>query len=133
MQAVLGLYRRGQGDAAPEQSPVLPSATKKIEGDESTFHFPANLAWSIRAVGLQIVDILPKLYSRPTTLRQMGKDGAVTMTPVNQRVQNAQGEMEEQLLSARAATMSPWTSGPAYSTQREMAAERLGELGPGAA
>ena len=101
---------------------------QKIEGDQSTFHFPANLAWSIRAVGLQIVDILPKLYSRPTTLRQIGKDGAVSMTPVNQRTQNAQGEMEEHLLSQGSYDVAV-DSGPAYSTQREMAAERLGELG----
>ena len=61
MRAVLGLYRVSQGDGAPEQSGVA-ARTNKIEGDESTFHFPANLAWCIRAVGLQIVDILPKLY-----------------------------------------------------------------------
>ena len=96
MRAVLGLYRVSQGDGAPEQSGVA-ARTNKIEGDESTFHFPANLAWSIRAVGLQIVDILPKLYCRPTTLRQIGKDGAVSMTPVNQL--DAPQEDEQRLLS----------------------------------
>ena len=125
MRAVLGLYRVSQGDGAPEQSGVA-ARTNKIEGDESTFHFPANLAWSIRAVGLQIVDILPKLYSRPTTLRQIGKDGSVEMTPVNQT--NAPQEDEQRLLSKGSYDVAV-DSGPAYSTQREMAAERLGELG----
>ena len=66
---------------------------------------------SIRAVGLQIVDILPKLYSRPTTLRQVGKDGAVTMTPVNQM--DAPEEEEQQLLSQGSYDVAV-DSGPAY-------------------
>jgi hypothetical protein len=127
MRAVLGMFQASMGEPGQERSGTA-IRSQKIEGDQSTFHFPANLAWSIRAVGLQIVDILPKLYSRPTTLRQIGKDGAVTMTPVNQRVQNAQGEMEEHLLSQGSYDVAV-DSGPAYSTQREMAAERLGELG----
>jgi hypothetical protein len=127
MQAVLGVFSASLGEPSNEQSGVAVQR-RKIEGDEATYHFPANLAWSIRAVGLQIVDILPKLYSRPTTLRQIGKDGAVSMTPVNQRVQNAQGEMEEHLLSQGSYDVNI-DVGPSYSTQREVAAERLGELG----
>ena len=52
----------------------------------------------------------------------------MSMTRVNERVQNAQGEMEEHLLSQGSYDVAV-DSGPAYSTQREMAAERLGELG----
>ena len=84
MQAVLGMFDAVDGVSPSKSSPAWRVRSQKIEGDQATFHFPANLAWSIRAVGLQIVDILPKLYSRPTTLRQVGKDGSVQMTPVNQ-------------------------------------------------
>jgi hypothetical protein len=125
MRAVLGMYAPSMGEPGQERSGTA-IRSQKIEGDQSTFHFPANLAWSIRAVGLQIVDILPKLYSRPTTLRQVGKDGAVTMTPVNQM--DAADEQEQRLLSRGSYDVAV-DSGPAYSTQREMAAERLGELG----
>jgi hypothetical protein len=72
------------------------------------------------------VDILPKLYSRPTTLRQIGKDGAVSMTPVNQMDAPRQ---EEQMLLSQGSYDVQIDTGPSYSTQREMAAERLGELG----
>jgi hypothetical protein len=125
MRAVLGMYAPSMGEPGQERSGTA-IRSQKIEGDQSTFHFPANLAWSIRAVGLQIVDILPKLYSRPTTLRQIGKDGAVSMTPVNQV--DAPDEQEQRLLSRGSYDVAV-DSGPAYSTQREMAAERLGELG----
>ena len=125
MQAVLGMFDAAMGAPSNEQSGVA-VRSKKIEGDQATFHFPANLAWSIRAVGLQIVDILPKLYSRPTTLRQVGKDGSVQMTQVNQM--DAPEEQEQRLLSRGSYDVAV-DSGPAYSTQREMAAERLGELG----
>ena len=125
MRAVLGMYAPSMGEPGQERSGTA-IRSQKIEGDQSTFHFPANLAWSIRAVGLQIVDILPKLYSRPTTLRQIGKDGSVEMTPVNQM--DAPQEDEQRLLSKGSYDVAV-DSGPAYSTQREMAAERLGELG----
>ena len=113
------------GEPGQERSGTAIRA-RRSRAIRSTFHFPANLAWSIRAVGLQIVDILPKLYSRPTTLRQIGKDGAVSMTPVNQT--DAPQEDEQRLLSRGSYDVAV-DSGPAYSTQREMAAERLGELG----
>ena len=125
MRAVLGMYAPSMGEPGEERSGTA-IRSQKIEGDQSTFHFPANLAWSIRAVGLQIVDILPKLYSRPTTLRQIGKDGSVEMTPVNRT--DAPQEDEQRLLSKGSYDVAV-DSGPAYSTQREMAAERLGELG----
>lgn len=125
MRAVLGMFQASMGEPGQERSGTA-IRSQKIEGDQSTFHFPANLAWSIRALGLQIVDILPKLYSRPTTLRQIGKDGAVSMTPVNQM--GAADEQEQRLLSKGSYDVAV-DSGPAYSTQREMAAERLGELG----
>ena len=48
------------------------------------------------------------------------------MTPVNQT--NAPQEDEQRLLSKGSYDVAV-DSGPAYSTQREMAAERLGELG----
>ena len=80
MRAVLGMYAPSMGEPGQERSGTA-IRSQKIEGDQSTFHFPANLAWSIRAVGLQIVDILPKLYARPTTLRQVGKDGSVSDDP----------------------------------------------------
>jgi hypothetical protein len=125
MRAVLGMYAPSMGEPGQERSGTA-IRSQKLEGDQSTFHFPANLAWSIRAVGLQIVDILPRLYSRPTTLRQIGKDGAVSMTPVNQM--DAPSADEQMLLSKGNYDVAV-DSGPAYSTQREMAAERLGELG----
>ena len=125
MRAVLGMYAPSMGEPGQERSGTA-IRSQKIEGDQSTFHFPANLAWSIRAVGLQIVDILPKLYARPTTLRQVGKDGSVQMTPVNQT--DAPQEEEQRLLSKGSYDVAV-DSGPSYSTQREVAAERLGELG----
>lgn len=127
MQAALGMFQASLGEESNEKSGVA-IRSRKIEGDQATYHYPANLAWAIRAVGIQIVDILPHLYSGPTTLRHLARDGSVKMTPVNQRVQNAQGQVEEHLL-ARGQYDVVVDAGPSYSTQREMAADKLAQLG----
>jgi hypothetical protein len=124
MQAVLGVYSASLGEPSNERSGVAIDS-RKVEGDQATYHFPANLGWSIRALGLQIVDILPKLYSRPTTLRQIGTDGSVQMTKVNQM--DAQSEDEQRLLSKGSYDVTV-SSGPSYETNRMEAAEKLGTM-----
>jgi hypothetical protein len=124
MQAVLGVYSASLGEPSNERSGVAIDS-RKVEGDQATYHFPANLGWSIRALGLQIVDILPKLYSRPTTLRHIGTDGSVQMTKVNQT--DAQSEDEQRLLSKGSYDVTV-SSGPSYETNRMEAAEKLGTM-----
>lgn len=130
MKATLGMYDAAVGAAGNEVSGAAINA-RKIEGDQTNFTYPANLAWSIRALGVQLLDLLPKLYRGPTSLRQVSPDGTVKTTPVNQPYRDAQGQMQQHVL-AQGSYEVVIDSGPAYATQREMAAEKLGQLGAAA-
>jgi hypothetical protein len=127
MQATVGQYEASVGQRSNEQSGTAINA-RKIEGEQTNFTYSANLAWSIRASGRQILDLLPVLYSGPMTLRQVAKDGTVEQTPVNQPMQGPEGQTKEHRL-AQGDYEVVVDAGPAYATQREMAAEKLGQLG----
>jgi hypothetical protein len=122
IQATVGQYEASVGAPSNEQSGAAIDARKR-EGEQTTAGFTANLAWSIEACGRQILDILPKLYPGPTELRQVGKDGAVSMAKVNQPLPDGQ---QHQL--GQGVYECVVSTGPSYDTSREMMNERLGML-----
>lgn len=127
IRASLGMYAPAVGQPQGEQSGVAIRADK-YQGDQATFNYPDNLSWSIRACGMQLVDLLTKLHAGPTTLRQVATDGTVSMARVNQPTQGSDGQ-EQMHMIGKGQYDVVISTGPAYSTQREMAAERLGQLG----
>jgi hypothetical protein len=122
MRAALGVYAPSLGEPGKERSGVA-LRSQKIEADEATYHYPANLAWSIRACGVQLLELIRALHPGATALRQVAKDGDVTMAPVNQP-----GPDGDETLLAQGTYTVAIDVGPAYSTQREMAADKLGQL-----
>src|SRR5262245_3049465 len=124
IQANVGQYEASVGAPSNEQSGAAVDARKR-EGEATTAGFTANLAWSIEAAGRQILDILPKLYPGPTQLRQVGKDGTVSMAAVNQPMPDAQGQQHQ---LGRGVYECVVTAGPSYDTSRDMFNERLGIL-----
>lgn len=130
LQASLGMFDPTKLNPATEQSGVA-LENRQTQGEQSNYSYSANLAWSIRACGLQIIDLLPKLYSGPTTLRQISQDGQVQMTPVNRPAQDGYGRQvppEERLMLAQGQYDVAISSGPALETQRMEVADKLGTL-----
>jgi hypothetical protein len=127
IQATIGQYEASVGAPSNEQSGAAIDARKR-EGEQTTAGFTANLAWSIEACGRQILDILPKLYPGATELRQVGKDGTVSMAQVNQPPQDAQGRPQETNTLATGVYECVVSAGPSYDTSRELMNERLGIL-----
>lgn len=126
IKATLGMYDASVGARSNETSGVA-IEQRKLEGDQTNYTYPANLAWSIRACGVQLLDLLPRLYSGPTTLRQVGQDGTITHTPVNQSYRDGQGQMQQHIL-AQGQYDVVVSSGPSYETNRVATADKLGAL-----
>lgn len=126
IQATVGQYEASVGAPSNEQSGAAIDSRKR-EGEQSTAGFTANLAWSIEACGRQILDILPRLYPGATALRQVGKDGNVSMAPVNQRLPDGTPDPQGQQLG-QGCYECVVSAGPSYDTSREMMNERLGIL-----
>jgi hypothetical protein len=123
MQATVGQYEASVGQRSNEQSGTAINA-RKIEGEQTNYTYPANLAWSIRATGMQLLDLLPKLYTGPAQLRQVAQDGSVTSTPVNQPFAGPDGQREEHLLGQGAYEVTV-SAGPSYETSRMQVNDHL--------
>ena len=128
LQATIGMFEAAMGAPSNEQSGVAIDK-RKIEAEGTNYTYSANLAWSIRALGTMCVDILPKLHSGPTQLRQVSPDGTTKTTPVNQPYQDEQGQMQQHMLGQGQYEVVI-SSGPSYETSRMQVSEKLsGVLG----
>ena len=128
LQATIGMFEAAMGAPSNEQSGVAIDK-RKIEAEGTNYTYSANLSWSIRALGTMCVDILPKLHSGPTQLRQVSPDGTTKTTPVNQPYQDEQGQMQQHMLGQGQYEVVI-SSGPSYETSRMQVSEKLsGVLG----
>ena len=126
LQATLGLFDASMGAPSNERSGVA-IEQRKIEGEGTNYGYTANLGWSIRALGTMCVEILPKLHSGPTDLRQVSPDGTVKTTPVNQPYQDEQGQMQQHMLGQGQYEVV-LSSGPSYETARQQVSDKLGTV-----
>lgn len=127
LQASLGMFDPTKLNPSADQSGVA-LENRQVQGEQSNYSYAANLAWSIRACGVQILDLLPKLYSGPTDLRQIGPDGAVTMTKVNQPYTDASGQQQLKLPLGKGSYDVVISAGPSYETSRMETSEKLGTM-----
>lgn len=126
IKATLGMYDASVGARSNETSGVA-IEQRKIEGDQTSYTYPANLAWSLRACGVQLLDLLPKLYSGPHLMRQVGTDGTISHTPVNTPYRDGQGQEHRHVL-AQGQYECVVSSGPSFETSRAQAADKLGSV-----
>lgn len=126
LQATVGMFEASMGQPSNEQSGVAIDK-RKVESEGTNYGFTANLAWSIRALGTMCVDILPKLHSGPSELRQVSPDGTVKSTPINRPYQDEQGQVQQHMLSQGSYEVVI-SSGPSYETARLQVADKLGTV-----
>jgi hypothetical protein len=122
IKATLGMYAEGQDPRMVEQSGVAIEKRRQT-GQTANYQYPANLAWARRAMGIQLLDLIPKIYDTAQVLRIIGEDGAV------RQVQVAQHAGLQQLLRQGVGRYDVTvSSGPAYETQRQEAAAGMDRL-----
>ena len=146
MKSVIGIHDASLGQRSNETSGKAIIARQR-EGDTSTFHFADNLNRAIQHAGKIIVDLIPKVYTRPRMARILGMDGTAKRVPLNQKVIKKQDEDGEvQYLPAYNLKQEPdgvvprifdlttgkydvvVDSGPSYNTRRQEAADQMIEL-----
>lgn len=116
IKASLGMYEENRGDESNAISGVAIKA-RQLRGDKSTFHFIDNLASSIRHVGVILIDLIPKLYTRKQIMRIIGSDDkekTITIDP------NAQTNKVEGIYNLNVGKYDVDTDiGPSYATQQQ--------------
>src|SRR5215469_5888393 len=87
MKAVTGIYDAALGNRSNEQSGRAILARQQ-QSQGSNFHYLDNLIRAIRFCGLQILDLIPKIYDVATVKRIIGEDGQQRLVPLNQEFQD---------------------------------------------
>jgi hypothetical protein len=73
LKAVTGFYDASLGEQGPEQSGKAILARQR-QGDMSNSHWVDNLVRALRALGRQLIDLIPKIYDTPRVMRILGID-----------------------------------------------------------
>jgi hypothetical protein len=119
LKLVFGVQDASLGRQGNEISGVAILARKEQAG-VSNYHYYDNLVASIKYVGRQLLDLIPKLYSNERTVRIVKPSQETQLVLLNSPENNYRYTMEE--ASKYDVVID---TGPAYSTRRKEAAESM--------
>jgi len=127
MKAVTGVYDASLGNRSNETSGIAINA-RKMQGDQATFNYVDNLEHSLEHLGRVLIDMIPKVYDTPRTMRFVGEDGTESTAEINQpsRDENFNPVIINDLSKAKFDIRV--IIGPNYATRRQEALAGLTEL-----
>ena len=117
IKSVTGIFDASLGNRSNEQTGIAIRA-RQAQGEIATFNYADNMAKGIRRTWEILIDIIPKVYDTERMVRVLGVDGAEKFVKINGPDQS--GDMID---ITRGKYDVAVTTGPGFSTQREMAAE----------
>lgn len=85
IKATTGIFDASLGARSNETSGVAIRSRDK-QGETSNYHFTDNLHITLRHVGRCIVDMWPKVYDAPRTLRILGDDKKMSSVEINKPI-----------------------------------------------
>lgn len=108
---------------------------RKEQGDTATYHFVEHMADMDRAIGVQLLDLIPKIYDTKRTLHIEGDDGEKSWIMIDPDQDEAAKEIEHEKETEEAAKIAfnPKLGeyecisdpGPSFATQRQEAWQSL--------
>lgn len=135
IQAALGMYNANLGERSNETSGKAINA-RKSEGDMATFHFQDNQSRAIGYLGVQLIDLIPKIWDSRRAVRLLGEDGKSTAAMVDPQQQMPSMKQKDPMtgeavtiynLNAGKYDVSV-AAGPSYTTKRQEAVEAMMQL-----
>lgn len=128
LKEVTGIYDASLGAPGQEQSGRAIIARQK-EGDNSNYHFSANLSIAMHHVGKILVDMIPVIYDAARTIRIIGEDMTDEVIAINQEQQSEgdyrQGESSDLYDLSVGEYEVMIDVGPNYETKRTETAQNL--------
>lgn len=125
IKATTAMYDASLGNRSNENSGIA-IQRRNQQAQTSNFHFIDNLSRALRHAGRQIVDLVPKIYDMPRTVRILGEDGTPEMVAINQVFQK-NGQDKSHFLGAGKYDVVVAT-GPSYATKRQEAVASMLDL-----
>ena len=129
IQGSLGMYNASLGEKSNEKSGKAIMARQR-EGDMANFHYHDNLARAIRHAGRYLVDVLPQIYESKKVIRVLGLDGKAEMVDIDPTQEMAHQKIgAKSIYNLNVGEYDVSVSvGPSYTTQRQEAAEAMGQM-----
>jgi hypothetical protein len=104
---------------------------RKAQGDTATYHFPDNMMAMYRLIGVQLLDLYPKIYDTKRALHVIGDDGEKSWLQIDPSQTDAVQDLKDIKDDEEAAELSfnpnigeyevVSDPGPSYATQRQEA------------
>lgn len=122
LKAVTGTYDAALGALANDTSGIA-MARRNAQTQLATLQYRNNTERTIRFAGRQLLDLFPKIFTRPRVMRTIGTDGTEKMVAINQLF-DKNGKPKQYFLNVGMydAVVS---SGPTYTTKRQEAAASM--------
>ena len=126
MKAVTGIYDASLGAKSNETSGRAIMARQR-EGDVGSYHYFDNFKAAIKRAGEILVDLIPKIYDAPRTVRIIGpEEGEPAYKQVNQPAFDPASFVETTLNDLSVGKFDVRVqAGPSFSTRREEARESM--------
>lgn len=125
IKSTLGMYDASLGAMGNETSGRAIVARQR-QGDRGSFAFIDNLTKSIRRIGKILVEMIPQVYDTERVVRLKFSDESEDFVKLNEQILD---EQTNEWVTINDLNVSKYdvvvTTGPAYSTQRQEAAESL--------
>jgi len=125
IKATLGMYDASLGAMGNETSGRAIVARQR-QGDRGSFAFIDNLTKAIRRVGKIMVEMIPRVYDTERVVRLKFSDETEDFVKLNEQILDEQTNEWVTINDLNVAKYDVVvTTGPAYSTQRQEAAESM--------
>ena len=122
IKSTTGIYDASLGQRSNESSGVAIRA-RTAQALTSNFHLVDNLGKSIRHAGRILVEIIPKIYDTPRTVRILGEDGQEEMVQINNLFAKTKEEKEYNFSFGKYDVAV--STGPSYETKRQEARDSM--------
>ena len=123
LKDVMGLPDSSMGQSGDEKSGRAIYARQQ-QGEVATFNYRDNMTKAVELTMEILIDLIPEIYDTERELRILGTDGAESYKRINQIVYDPKSGKEVRINDMAAGRYDVTvTTGPAFSTQRQEAAE----------
>ena len=123
LKDVMGLPDSSMGAQGDEKSGRAIYARQQ-QGEIATFNYRDNMSKAVELTMEILIDLIPNIYDTERELRILGQDGAEDYKRINQVVYDPKTKKEVRINDLASGKYDVTvTTGPAFSTQRQEAAE----------
>jgi len=134
MKAVTGQWNASQGSADESDQSGRAILAQQRQGDISLAHFSIHANQAIEQLGRVIIDMIPKVYTRPMLFRILGEDGTVQQVAIDPN--QPQARVASPQMKGIDAIYNPGmgqydvaiSTGPSFATRRAESAAMLMDL-----